>query len=137
MFQIKLYHIGLPAAGVLTIELLRRSQHAPHTINSFPTQFPCSDVIQQLTLVVLNLETFIWPDEGDYGMAKQASKVISKALDRIHSSEPFIQSVSTASSDSSTPNRLSGDDISSVDETDLMNWLENTDWGQDSWLDFS
>lgn len=100
-------------------------------------QFPCSDVIQKLTLVVLNLETFIWPDEGDYGMAKQASKVISKALDRIHSSEPFIQSVSTASADSPTPNRLSGDDISSVDETDLMNWLENTDWGQDSWLDFS
>jgi hypothetical protein len=133
----KLRHIGLPAATVLTIELLRRSQPTSHTTDPSPTQFPRDEIIHKLTLIVLNLEAFVWPDEGDYEMVKQASRAISQALRHIRSPQPPVQPVSTTISSPPTPNHLTNEDMSSVDETDLMNWLENTDWGQDTWLDFS
>lgn len=100
------------------------------------TQLPRSEIIQKLSLFVLNLETFIWPGEEDYEMAKQAARALRNVLGRVLCPEP-VQPLSSVSPDSSSPDLLGGGDMPLVDETDFMAWLDNADWGQESWLNYS
>jgi chromatin structure-remodeling complex subunit RSC3/30 len=100
-------------------------------------QFPRSDIIQKLSVYVSHVETLIWSDEREYEMAKRGARAIRQVLDRVLSPEPLLQPLSSADPDSSTSDWLTGGDLALVDGTDLITWLENVDWGQESCLNFS
>ncbi|KAL2860821.1 putative chromatin structure remodeling complex protein RSC3 [Aspergillus lucknowensis] len=75
-----LCHIGLPAAGVLSKELLR--QHAqPQVPGSTP--FPRSEVIQHLSVFSAQLETFFPDREGEYDTLMKGLQFIRFVLDTV------------------------------------------------------
>jgi chromatin structure-remodeling complex subunit RSC3/30 len=126
----------LPAAGVLASELLRRSQYASQTIHLLSAQFPRSNIIQKLSVYVSHVETLIWSEEGECEIAKQGVRAIGQVLDRVLSPETTLQPHSSVDPDLSTSDWFTGGDMTLVDGTDLIAWLENVDWGQESCLNF-
>ncbi|KAK9847839.1 hypothetical protein MYU51_018239 [Penicillium brevicompactum] len=75
---------GLPCAGVLSAELLRQSRS---TIPASSSNFPRSEIIQNLTLYASYLDTMIRPDEGNHRLAQQGQKAIRHVLDQVLSAE--------------------------------------------------
>ncbi|RAL12420.1 putative chromatin structure remodeling complex protein RSC3 [Aspergillus homomorphus CBS 101889] len=126
-----LCYIGLPVAGVLSIELLRRSQTQPLSILTAPnptaSTFPRSEIIQKLSVYLAQFNTFVPQNEGDYEICNRGQKVISQALDRVLSGVPS----GISASDALMPNGMAfGDDM------EFMAFLENFDWEQEVRLTF-
>ncbi|RAK98482.1 putative chromatin structure remodeling complex protein RSC3 [Aspergillus ibericus CBS 121593] len=118
-----LCYIGLPAAGVLCTELLRRSQPQSNLLLS-TTPFPRSDNIQKLSVFVAQLKTFVRQKEGDYEICIKGQQVISQALDRVLSPAPSV-----------VPNSIPASNAVEAD-VDFMAFLENFDWEQEMRLTF-
>ncbi|RAH75009.1 putative chromatin structure remodeling complex protein RSC3 [Aspergillus aculeatinus CBS 121060] len=118
-----LCYIGLPAAGVLSIELLRRSQTQPLTLLAPPLPpFPRSEIIQKLSVFIAQFNTFVPQNEGDYEISNRGQKVISQALDRVLSGVPSSISPSEA---------VVSDGATIGDDMEFMAFLENFDWEQE------
>lgn len=75
---LQLSYIGLPAAGVLSKELLRQS----HT-HSISPSFPRGEVIQNLTIFAAHLETFFPDREGDHETRTRGLWFIRSVLDAV------------------------------------------------------
>ncbi|PWY75260.1 hypothetical protein BO94DRAFT_538582 [Aspergillus sclerotioniger CBS 115572] len=114
---------GLPAAGVLCTELLRRSQPQSNLFQTSTTPFPRSDIIQKLSVFVAQLKTFVRQEEGNYKICLKGQKVISQALDRVLSPAPVVV-------DSMPVGNALEEDV------DFMAFLENFDWEQEMRLTF-
>ncbi|PYI18658.1 hypothetical protein BO99DRAFT_423041 [Aspergillus violaceofuscus CBS 115571] len=123
-----LCYIGLPAAAVLSIELLRRSQTDSLTSLTTPsTHFPRSEIIQKLSVFIAQFNTFVPQNEGDYEISNRGQKVISQALDRVLSGVPSSISPSEA---------VVSDGATIGDDMEFMAFLENFDWEQEVRLAF-
>ncbi|RAH86862.1 hypothetical protein BO86DRAFT_351993 [Aspergillus japonicus CBS 114.51] len=123
-----LCYIGLPAAGALSIELLRRSQtHSLTSLTASSAPFPRSEIIQKLSVFIAQFNTFVPQNEGDYEISNRGQKVISQALDRVLSGVP---SSISASEDMVSDGATIGDDV------EFMAFLENFDWEQEARLAF-
>ncbi|EED22275.1 chromatin structure remodeling complex protein RSC3, putative [Talaromyces stipitatus ATCC 10500] len=125
-----LCYMGLPAAGILTTELLNKQSTA--------TQLPIhsrSQMIQKLSIFVSHLKSFIEPHEGIYEVAQQGASIICKVLDQVLS-VGSLESVALASG-TDWPENWFGNENLDIGEDDLMPWLENIGWGQDPWLYFT
>lgn len=88
--EIKISFFGLPSAGVLSIELVRRASHQSIDLSdpSSSTQpFSRSRVIQDLSIFASYLRTIVQSHEGNYGICQQARETIGRVLDFILSSE--------------------------------------------------
>ncbi|OQE41131.1 hypothetical protein PENCOP_c005G04419 [Penicillium coprophilum] len=124
---------GLPSAGVLCAELLRRSRS---TVTSSFLGFPRSEIIQNLTLFAAYLDTIIKPHDGNYRVAQQGQKAIRHVLDQVLSADG-ISSVVEATG---TNDKLIGDAslLEGVDFDDhdlFLGWLDgNMQHMSDSWL---
>ncbi|KAI3234256.1 hypothetical protein CBS147310_4733 [Penicillium roqueforti] len=126
---------GLPSAGVLCAELLRRSR-SPVTSSS--PEFPRSEVIQNLTLFAAYLDTIIQPNDSNYmyRVAQQGQKAIRHVLDQVLS----VEGLSSAVEDTETSDKLIDDasllDSVDIDDPDLfLGWLDgNMQHMSDSWL---
>ncbi|PYI04630.1 chromatin structure remodeling complex protein RSC3 [Aspergillus sclerotiicarbonarius CBS 121057] len=118
-----LCYIGLPSAGVLCTELLRRSQPHPNLLPS-ATPFPRSDIIQKLSVFVAQLKTFVRQQEGDYEICIKGQQIISQALDRVLSPAPLVVADSMPASNGVE------------EDVDFMAFLENFDWEQEMRLTF-
>ncbi|EAW12286.1 putative chromatin structure remodeling complex protein RSC3 [Aspergillus clavatus NRRL 1] len=120
MFTIlDLCYVGLPAAGTLATELLRRSQPKPEPASS-SAPFPRSEIIQKLSVFISHTDTFIQQHEGDYEIALRGQMLIRQVLDRVLSpvsgpplSDPL------------------GAGIPMADDMDFMAMLESFDWEQE------
>ncbi|GLA66540.1 hypothetical protein AtubIFM54640_009118 [Aspergillus tubingensis] len=121
-----LCYIGLPAAGTLCTELLRRSQPQTSVATaSSHIPFPRSDIIQKLSVFVAQLKTFSRQQEGNYEICIKGQRIISQALDRVLSPAPAGV---VASSDISLDTEAPGGDIG---DNDFMAFLETFDWEQE------
>ncbi|KAJ5523717.1 hypothetical protein N7494_010367 [Penicillium frequentans] len=81
---------GLPSAGVLSIELVRRASQQsidPSDPSSSAQSFSRSRVIQDLSIFTSYLRTIVQSHEGNYGICQQARETIGRVLDFILSSE--------------------------------------------------
>jgi chromatin structure-remodeling complex subunit RSC3/30 len=124
---------GLPSAGVLCAELLRRSRS---TVISSCLEFPRSEIIQNLTLFASYLDTIIETHDCNYHVAQQGQKAIRHVLDQVLSVEGSSSVVEdTGMSDKmiDDANLLDGVDF---DDHDLfLGWLDgNMQHMSDSWL---
>ncbi|KAJ5187961.1 Transcription factor [Penicillium cf. griseofulvum] len=124
---------GLPSAGVLCAELLRRSR----SIVASPfLGFPRSEIIQNLTLFAAYLDTIINPQDGNYRIAQQGQRAIRHVLDQVLSAE----TLSSVIEDTGTRDRPIDDanlpDGVNFDDHDLfLGWLDgNMQHMSDSWL---
>lgn len=131
LLQISLF--GLAAAGVLALELLQQS--APHHTDS--VDFPRSQVIQQLSVMISSIDSVIRPSHGNYEICLQAKKSISAILDTVlsnsknASSNVGSQSVNEQSTEGANGALLANsagiiqDSETEVPRLDDQQWLED------------
>jgi chromatin structure-remodeling complex subunit RSC3/30 len=72
--------LGLPSAGVLSVELLRQTRSTPR---STALNLPRSEIIQNLTLFASYLDAIIAPHDGNYRVAQQGQRAIRHVLDQV------------------------------------------------------
>ncbi|EED15913.1 C6 transcription factor, putative [Talaromyces stipitatus ATCC 10500] len=117
---------GLPSAGVLAIELLRQSQ-SPHPDPSFPR----SEVIQNLSRFVGDLEFAIQREAGNYEICQHARKLIRSILDRVLAVPPASLNPASAEMSPMPIEWLGSDDIWLNQDPEFMRWINNFDWNQE------
>ncbi|KAF7595560.1 hypothetical protein BBP40_005595 [Aspergillus hancockii] len=117
--------IGIPAAGVLSGQLLCRSQPQPsHFTSPLPgPPFPRSETIQKLSVFAAHLGSFMWRDNGNYEVCKKGQLAITEVLDRVLSDDP--------------PSRVVEDGIVPEIDVDSMSFWDNFDWEQEIRFTFS
>jgi chromatin structure-remodeling complex subunit RSC3/30 len=124
---------GLPAAGVLSAELLRRSRYPSVGISP---NFPRSEIIQNLTIFASYLDSLLKPDEGNYRVAQQGQKAIRHVLDLVLSGEQLPSAIF----DNAERGQSSGNDDSPLDGVNsdhdmFLSWFDGSmQQMADSWL---
>jgi hypothetical protein len=122
---LKLAVHGLPAAGVLAIELLKQEQSKLY----MPDILPRSETIQDLSVFISSLAA-VGPGEGNYFICNQGRRALKRVMDQILSPHaPLVPS-------SSEPPVF--DDMSLYfpigNDADFLQWLENVEWDKQSWM---
>lgn len=109
---------GLPAAGVLSIELIRRSSiQTVETLSpsrESSMSFSRSQAIQDLSIFASYLQTIIQPHEGNYDICQQARGTIRRVLDFVLSPEvaqPILPAMQSSATNLHTPNSSDVADI--------------------------
>lgn len=125
-------YFGLPVAGVLSIELIRRSSNQsldpPNSPIESTMPFSRSQAIQDLSIFASYLQTIIQPHEGNYDICQQARGTIRRVLDFVLSPEaaqPVFPAMQSSATNSQTPNNSDVADIFSDYNyyiTHLDNW---------------
>ncbi|EME84636.1 uncharacterized protein MYCFIDRAFT_203102 [Pseudocercospora fijiensis CIRAD86] len=118
---------GLPAAGVLAVELLIESQTRQYA----PEVLPRSETIQDLSVFISALGS-VGPGEGNHSICNQGRKALARVLDQILSPNP-PPPVST------TGEQPIFDDSSVFfpigNDADFLSWLEHVEWDKNNWID--
>ncbi|KAJ5955508.1 hypothetical protein N7501_009787 [Penicillium viridicatum] len=130
-----LCYMGLPAAGILTSNLL--SEHTSQISNPSSTPLPAdfrSLTIQKLNDFVSHLTALVPPHEGSYEVSQQGAKFLRQVLDRIISPvcpqpDPLIPNIELSE------NWLDGCDLDG--NLDFVAWFDNIHWSQDPLLNFT
>ncbi|PKY07637.1 putative Zn(II)2Cys6 transcription factor [Aspergillus campestris IBT 28561] len=118
-------YIGLPAAAVLSKELLRRSQSSANQATS-GTSFPRSKIIQNLSVFAAQIETFFPSREGDYDTCMKGLAYIRRVLDSVLSACAGAVSGQPSDETRAVDGGLSGDT-----DIDFETLFENFDWEQE------
>jgi hypothetical protein len=121
---IQITYYGIPSAGVICVELLKRS------LGHSSTQFSRSDAIQKLTLFIAFLE-WVRPTDGNFALAQRLRKVVRRVLDHVLEPSQHEPIGATGAEVPFDPMFASFDDGNDLD------WLNTIDWTQGSWMDFS
>ena len=112
---------GLPAAGVIGVEMLRQEQTREYTQN-----LPRSKVIQDLSVFVSALAT-VGPGEGNYAICHHGQKILERILDKILS-QPATGAAQT--------HEMINNDTSlyfpTGNDAEFMQWLDNLEWERGS-----
>lgn len=76
---------GIPASGVLCVELLKQMKQPPDTRHTL--RLPRSEIVQNLSLLVGFLE-WIRPAAGNYQLCRRMALLIKRILDQILNPSP-------------------------------------------------
>lgn len=113
---------GLPAAGVLAIELLKQEQSRLYT----PDILPRSETIQDLSVFISSLSV-VGRGEGNFFICNQGRRAVKRVLDQILSPNPVVGLLPGAE-----PSNMPLDDMSlyfpTSNDVDFLAWLENVEW---------
>ncbi|PWY82157.1 hypothetical protein BO70DRAFT_336493 [Aspergillus heteromorphus CBS 117.55] len=127
-------YFGLPTAGVLAIELVRRCSHlspeaAANVAATSTIPFPRSRVIQNLSVFASLIKTVIEPHEGNYGICQKARETIRRVLDAVLSAENYqsVASMPTSNSNGNTGLELSNDPTLSESIVDYSYYISHLD----------
>jgi len=115
---------GLPAAGVLALELLHQTQsHAGSTEN-----FPRSEIIQNLSVFISHLGRVHTEGDGNYHLCMQARRMIQRILDKVLSPEPLAL-ISQPSQLTPSNSGFTGDGLFN------FSWMDNNaEFEADFWM---
>ncbi|TQB74292.1 hypothetical protein MPDQ_005015 [Monascus purpureus] len=113
---------GIPAAGVLAMELLRQSgylsQSSPPNISHRR-----SEIIQNLSIFASHLQYVVRPHDGNYDICQYSRRIICRILDRILSVNlPALSSPLPA--EVLATDWLNGESILLDDGTDFLTWVD-------------
>lgn len=119
---------GIPAAGVLCVELLYTARH-PHATDA--VTMSKSDTIQSLILFVAFLD-WVRVGDGNYELCRRLRKVIRNILDHVLEAEPVpLEKDSTLSSNYEDIEASHFDPSwQDLEEEDWLNMLNTMDWTQ-------
>ena len=118
---------GIPAAGILAVELLKQENTQQYT----PDVLPRSETIQQLRVMISALAA-VEPNimgGGNYAICNKAKKVLSKVMDKILSPKPIMLGPAPEQTTFNDPAALFPAHGS---DADFLNWLENIEWEKGS-----
>ena len=115
---------GLPAAGVLAIELLKQEQSRQYD----PEILPRSETIQDISVFISALAA-VGPGEGNFSICDQGRRALKRVLDQILS--PHVPSVP---SNHQPPLDEMSLYFPTGNDADFLQWLENTDWDKGNWM---
>ncbi|PPJ54981.1 hypothetical protein CBER1_05643 [Cercospora berteroae] len=120
---------GLPAAGVLAVELLTQERTRQWT----PDLLPRSETIQDLSVFISALSA-VGPGEGNFFICDQGRRALSRVLDQILSPNPL------PSSAPATGEAAVYDDSSSTyfpigNDAEFLQWLEHVEWDKNTWIE--
>jgi chromatin structure-remodeling complex subunit RSC3/30 len=127
--------IGLPAAGILTSQLL--SEFSSHIACPSPDLLPAKTrqlIIQKLNAYVSHLTIQVQPYQGNFHIVQQGATYIRWVLDKINSAA--CQQSNSLTSDMSLPENWL-DDCDSQGNPDFMAWFDSIQWAQDSLFGFT
>lgn len=131
IFSHKLCFIGLPCAGYLATELLRRLYaDRVQQSTSLGDPFARAELIQDLTLFSSYLSNYYDPTDRCYEIAQKGSKAIRSAINRVLSpdeSQVPQENLESAFENTDLPDHTR---ISMDDGMNFMAWLDTIDWGQ-------
>ncbi|KAJ5378410.1 Transcription factor [Penicillium cosmopolitanum] len=131
----KLCYFGLPAAGILSAELLRRSRSI---VSDDSILFPRSGIIQTLSIFSSHLDTFIQCYEGNYRISQAGQRVIRHILDQVLSYNGPPTASIIKPSEVLEQEFPVGDLLNEVDANDrdlFLDWMDGTvEHKSDSWL---
>lgn len=130
---------GLPPAGVLALELLQQFSDRSQTPD---LDFPRSDIIQKLSILISSIECIVHPTNGNYRICGQAKKMLQAILDIILAptpnpapapdSEPVdnvnVVQVQQETFESGTKNPTAD---TSLESNQI--WFDNTNFDMDFW----
>ncbi|RDW81526.1 uncharacterized protein DSM5745_05083 [Aspergillus mulundensis] len=133
-----LCYMGLPAAGILTSQLLSERHLealSPMPALSLPANFR-SLAIQKLSVFVSHLSSLVQPHEGNFDIAQNGAKFIRRVLDQALTPD-VGQSVPWSADARTGPSEPWFDDSDMPDDFDFMAWCDDIHWPQDSLLSFA
>ncbi|KAF2157762.1 hypothetical protein K461DRAFT_264616 [Myriangium duriaei CBS 260.36] len=118
---------GIPAAGILAVELLKQEKTQQYT----PDVLPRSETIQDLSVFISALAA-VEPNAvggGNYAICNKAKKVLKQVMDKILSPRPATSGPE--------PDPAIYDDSNMYfpqhgSDADFLNWLENIEWERGS-----
>ena len=116
----------MPSSGILCTELLKQVKQP----NSIDVDMPCSDVVQNLSLMIGFLE-WIRPTAGNYKVCRRMAEVIRRVLKKVF--EPTLPMAKETASHSEITQPQEGQDFLSFD--DDFDWLNSIDWGRGPYMD--
>lgn len=110
---------GLPAAGVLAIELLKQEQSRIYS----PDLLPRSETIQDLSVFISALAA-VPSGEGNFSICQQGHRALKKILDQVlaPSHQPLPGSSDPPVFDDVSLYFPTGNDA------DFLQWLDNFEW---------
>ncbi|GAQ11866.1 hypothetical protein ALT_9187 [Aspergillus lentulus] len=112
---------GIPAAGVLAIELLC---HGDGSSRPAPSVFRRPETIQNLSVFASYLQYVVRPHEGNYDICRHARRILSRVLNQALSANP-PPLPSGLPADAVAVDWLNGESILLDDGTDLLGWIES------------
>ncbi|KUJ12384.1 uncharacterized protein LY89DRAFT_738173 [Mollisia scopiformis] len=129
---------GIPASGVLCVELLKQTKQPQGTRM---LHIPRSEVVQNLSLLIGFLE-WVKPSAGNYQLCARIKHIIKKILDQIlnpnqpSSAPPASQQLATEWNgfDDSMPYDPMVD-VGFDNGIDDLDWLNTVDWSRGPWVD--
>ncbi|EAW13605.1 putative C6 transcription factor [Aspergillus clavatus NRRL 1] len=113
---------GIPAAGVLAIELLCQTNASPQTSLSTSRR---PETIQNLSVFTSYLQYLVQPHEGNYHICQQARRVLGHILNHILSTHP-PPLPSALPTDAVAADWLNGEGILLEDGTSFVKWAEGS-----------
>ncbi|RDW92003.1 hypothetical protein BP5796_01397 [Coleophoma crateriformis] len=129
---------GVPASGVLCVELLRRIKQPKETAHLPP--IARSEIVQKLSLLIGFLE-WVRPAAGNYQLCSRMRQIIKRILDQILNPtpvalpQPETESQTAVEPFDDTP--LASTPFSYDDGLDNLDWLNSVDWSRGPWIDLA
>lgn len=120
---------GLPAAGVLAVEMLKQEQTKQYT----PDILNRSETVQDLSVFISALAA-VGPGEGNFSICDQGRRALKKVLDQILSPNP-----PPAVSASGEPPVFDDSPLYFPigNDAGFLQWLDTVEWDKNSWIDSS
>lgn len=125
--------MGLPAAAVLAVELLRFSQNRsqPTQEESPARSISWAEIVQRLSVFAWYLDVFGKHHEGDFEISQTGQSLIKQVLDRVLLSAGMpTTSTPVSTYDVSIPEGSSHEALL-LGDIDFTVWLESMDWEQE------
>ncbi|KAJ8118839.1 hypothetical protein OPT61_g242 [Boeremia exigua] len=138
-FQIDFIQIlcmhGIPAAAVLAVELLHQERD-PTSDSAQAYPLHRSDTIQALSIFVSCLGT-IRSDSNGYQSCDRGRTFLKKILDLILGPGPAAPKSKQTDLDVMTDPTLGVPLFETGNDTDFMRWLDDVQWDQETWINFT
>jgi hypothetical protein len=119
---------GLPAAGVLAVELLKESQMRQFA----PDLIPRSATIQDLSVFISALAA-VGPGEGNFSICNQGRRALTRVLDQILSPNPPPLPATSGSEQPTSAADTAALQFPIGNDADFLQWLESAEWDKD-WI---
>ncbi|KAI5357037.1 hypothetical protein Slin14017_G123580 [Septoria linicola] len=119
---------GLPAAGVLAVELLTQERTRQFT----PDTLPRSETIQDLSVFISALAA-VGPGEGNFSICNQGRRALTRVLDQILSPNPPLPAMSASGEPSVYDDSALYFPIGN--DAEFLQWLEHVEWDKNAWIE--
>ena len=128
---------GLPPAGVLALELLQQLSDRNHTPDP---DFPRSEIIQKLSILISSIECIVYPANGNCGICSQAKKMLQAILDTVLAPTPMPAPAPEPANNLNAVQQQEGmletdaqDPMADATLESNQMWFDNTNFDIDFW----